>query len=251
MSTESLRRLGLLVKFNVLLRLRDPGQLVSYIVLPMVLMVVFKPLYVRTLAVGTIEAVAGPLVMFSVFCVAIVGGSFLVEREWHTWDRLRASKAGRAELLLGKALPILLILILQQSVLILFGWLVLGMPFPPSLVYLGLAIVVWGFTLLAIGSAAATVVRSRGELGMISDLGSMLISAVGGCLLPVSLMPLWAQHLSRVSPGYWALSMLRAALQDHPSAMVLPAIVCLSIGLITATFAIRRLSRGWGRSRLI
>jgi ABC-2 type transport system permease protein len=251
MSTESLRRIGLLVKFNVLLRMRDPGQLVSYIVLPMVLMVVFKPLYVRTLEVGTIEAVAGPLVMFSVFCVAIVGGSFLVEREWHTWDRLRASKAGRAELLLGKALPILLILILQQSVLIVFGTLVLGMPFPPSLLYLGLAIVVWGLTLLAIGSAAATIVRSRGELGMISDLGSMLISAVGGCLLPVSLMPLWAQHLSRVSPGYWALSMLRAALLDDPSAMVLPAIVCLSIALITATFAIRRLARGWGRSSLI
>jgi len=251
MSTESLRRVRLLVTFNVLLRLRDPGQLVSYIVLPMVLMIVFKPLYVRTLSVGTIEAVAGPLVMFSVFCVAIVGGSFLVEREWHTWDRLRASKAGRAELLLGKALPILLILVLQQSVLILFGWLVLGMPFPPSLFYLGVAIVLWGLTLLGIGSMAATIVRSRGELGMISDLGSMLISAVGGCMLPVSLMPLWAQHLSRVSPGYWALSMMRAALQDHPSAMVLPAIVCLAIGLVTATFAVRRLSRGWGRSRLI
>lgn len=251
MSTESLRRVRLLVTFNALLRLRDPGQLVSYIVLPMVLMIVFKPLYVRTLSVGTIEAVAGPLVMFSVFCVAIVGGSFLVEREWHTWDRLRASKAGRAELLLGKALPILLILILQQSVLILFGWLVLGMPSPPSLFFLGLAIVLWGLTLLGIGSMAATVVRSRGELGMISDLGSMLISAVGGCMLPVSLMPPWAQHLSRVSPGYWALSMMRAALQDHPSAMVLPAIVCVSIGLVTATFAVRRLSRGWGRSRLI
>lgn len=251
MSTESVRRVRLLVTFNVLLRLRDPGQLVSYIVLPMVLMIVFKPLYVRTLSVGTIEAVAGPLVMFSVFCVAIVGGSFLVEREWHTWDRLRASKAGRAELLLGKALPILVILILQQSVLILFGWLVLGMPSPPSLFFLGLAIVLWGLTLLGIGSMAATVVRSRGELGMISDLGSMLISAVGGCMLPVSLMPPWAQHLSRVSPGYWALSMMRAALQDHPSAMVLPAIVCVSIGLVTATFAVRRLSRGWGRSRLI
>lgn len=251
MSTESLRRVGLLVRFNVLLRLRDPGQLVSYIVLPMVLMVVFKPLYVRTLSVGTLEAVAGPLVMFSVFCVAIVGNSFLVEREWHTWDRLRASKASRVELLLGKATPILVVLVLQQTVLIVFGWLVLGMPFPPSVLYLGAAILLWGFTLLAIGSAASTVVRSRGELGMISDLGSMLISAVGGCLLPVALMPGWAQHLARVSPGYWALSMLRAALQDKPSAMILPALVCLAIGLITATFAIHRLSRGWGRSRLM
>ena len=55
MSTESLRRVGLLVRFNMLLRLRDPGQLISYIVLPMVLMVVFKPLYVRALAVGTLR----------------------------------------------------------------------------------------------------------------------------------------------------------------------------------------------------
>jgi ABC-2 type transport system permease protein len=251
MPTESLRRIGLIVKYNALLRLRDPGQLVSYLILPMVLMVVFKPLYVRTLQTGTIEAVAGPLVMFSVFCVAIVGNSFLVEREWHTWDRLRASKASQLELLLGKAVPIIVILILQQSVLIVFGWLVLGMPFPPSVLYLGVAILVWGFTLLALGSAAATVVRSRGEMGMISDLGSMLISAVGGCLLPITLMPIWAQHLARFSPGYWALSMLRAALQDNPSQMLLPAAVCLAIGLVTASFAVNRLARGWGRSRLM
>jgi ABC-2 type transport system permease protein len=237
MPTESLRRIGLIVKYNALLRLRDPGQLVSYLILPMVLMVVFKPLYVRTLQTGTIEAVAGPLVMFSVFCVAIVGNSFLVEREWHTWDRLRASKASQLELLLGKAVPIIVILILQQSVLIVFGWLVLGMPFPPSVLYLGVAILVWGFTLLALGSAAATVVRSRGEMGMISDLGSMLISAVGGCLLPITLMPIWAQHLARFSPGYWAL--LRSAG------------VCLGISLAAGAFASYRLARGWGRSSLV
>jgi ABC-2 type transport system permease protein len=220
-------------------------------VLPAVLMIVFKPLYVRTLSVGTLQAVSGPLVMFSVFCVAIVGNSFLVEREWHTWDRLRASKATQVELLVGKSLPILVILVLQQSVLILFGWLVLGMPFPPSVLYLGIAIVLWGFTLLALGSAVATLVRSRGEMSMVSDLGSMLISAVGGCLLPVSLMPAWAQHVAHFSPGYWALSMLHAALQNNLSAMVLPAIVCLSIGVVAGIFAINRLARGFGRSCLM
>ncbi len=251
MSAESLRRVGLLAQHNIRLRLRDPGQLLSYLILPMILMIMFKPLYLRALGDGAVDAVSGPLVMFSVFCMAIVGNSFLIEREWHTWDRLRASRANRVELLLGKSLPILVILVLQQSLLILFGWSALGMPFPPSVPCLALAIVLWGFTLLAVGSAVSTVVRSRSEMGMICDLGAMLISAFGGCMLPVSLMPGWAQHLARLSPGYWALAMLRAALRDDPSAMLRPALVCLVLGLATAVFAVYRLSRGWGRSRLM
>ena len=104
---DSLRRTGILFKHNVVLRLRDPAQLISYIVLPMVLMVVFKPLYIRAVPGRALNAVIGPLVLFSVFALAIAGNSIMVEREWRTWDRMRVSRATRGELLLGKTLPIL------------------------------------------------------------------------------------------------------------------------------------------------
>lgn len=251
MATDALYRTGLMAKHNALLRLRDPGQLISYIVMPMLLMLVFKPLYVTALKSGTLQAVTGPLVMFSVFALSIVGNSIMVEREWRTWDRLRVTRASRAELLLGKTLPAFVILLLQQSVLLVFGCLVIGLPVPPTMGWIMLAVAVWGFTLLALGSALATIVRSRGDLGMVSDLGAMLVSALGGALVPVSLMPSWAQHIAPVSPGYWAMSLLHAAIDGDASRMLRPALVCLAIGLACGAFATYRLSRGWGRSHLL
>ncbi|MEU6171968.1 ABC transporter permease [Streptantibioticus parmotrematis] len=251
MATESLRRTGLLIRHNALLRLRDPGQMISYIVMPMLLMVVFKPLYMKSLDTGTLQAVTGPLVMFSVFALAIVGNSIMVEREWRTWDRLRASRAARAELLLGKTVPALVILVLQQTVLLCFGCLVIGMAVPVNAGLLLLAIAIWGVTLLSLGAALATLVRSRGDLGMVTDLGAMLVSAIGGALVPVSLMPQWARDIAPCSPGYWAMSMLHAAIADDAGAMLRPALVCLAIALAGGAVATYRLARGWGRSHLL
>ncbi|HEX6498621.1 MAG TPA: ABC transporter permease [Micromonosporaceae bacterium] len=251
MSVESLRRVGVLVRHNTILRLRDPGQMISYIALPMVLMLVFKPLYERALDTGTLQAVTGPLVMFSVFALAIVGNSILIEREWRTWDRLRASRAARAELLAGKTVPVFVILVVQQVVLLLYGALIIGLPIPRSLGYVVLAVAVWGFTLLSIGAALATLVRSRGDLSLVSDIGAITVSAMGGALVPVSLMPGWARAVAPVSPGYWAMSLIRAALAGDLRAMVEPALVCLAIGVVAGAVATYRLARGWGRSHLL
>jgi ABC-2 type transport system permease protein len=253
MLVDTLHRTWLLVRHNIVLRLRDPAQLISYIFLPMVLMTMLKPLYVEALESGTLQAVTGPLVMFSVFALAIVGHSILVEREWRTWDRLRASRAGRFELLIGKAGPVLLLLILQQAILMTYGCLVVGLPLPsPAAIgYLALAVGVWGLTLLAVGAALATIVRSRGELSVASDLGAILVSALGGALVPVSLMPGWAQFIAPLSPGYWAMELLRGAVDADPAAMLRPTLVCLAIAVVAGAVATYRLARGWGRSRLI
>ncbi|MEC3998169.1 ABC transporter permease [Actinacidiphila sp. DG2A-62] len=251
MNAEALHRTGLLVRHNLVLRLRDPSQLISYVVMPMVLMTVLKPLYVKALSSGTVQAVTGPLVMFSVFALAVVGHSIMVEREWRTWDRLRVTRACRTELLLGKTVPAFLILLLQQTVVLGFGCLVLGLRLPASVGWVVLAVAIWGFTLLSVGAALATLARTRGDLSVVSDLGAVAVSALGGALVPVSLMPAWARHIAPASPGYWAMSLIRAALEGDGSAMVRPALVCLSIGVAFGTLAAYRLARGWGRSRLL
>lgn len=248
---ESAYRVRALVGHNVTMRLRDPGQMISYIVMPMVLMIFLKPLYVRAVEGGSTQVVTGLLVMFSVFAIAIAGSSILVERNWQTWDRLRSSRPSSTELLLGKTIPIFVVMVTQQSVLLLYGCLVIGLPVPRSLGLVVLAIVVWAFALLAFGAALATVVRSMGELSAISDVGALTLSSLGGALVPLSLLPGWAQALAHVSPGYWALSILQAAVRGDGHAMLLPAAVLLSLGLGAGVFAVRRLTRGWGRARLL
>ncbi|MFI6908603.1 ABC transporter permease [Nonomuraea sp. NPDC050394] len=244
-------RIAAIARHNWIVRLRDPGQIISYIAMPMVLMLVLKPLYVRALDAGSTQVATGLMVMFSVFAIGLAGNSILSERTWRTWDRLRVSRAPAVELLVGKTFPIFLVMVLQQTILVIYGVLAIGLPLPAEPWWVMLAILIWAFALLAIGAALATLVRSHGELSVISDVGALTLSSLGGALVPLSIMPEWAQIAGHASPGYWALTMLQAAVAGNESAMLLPASVLLAIGLLAGAFAARRLARGWSRGKLM
>ena len=249
--TESLYRIRAIAAHNTIIRRRDPGQAISYVALPMVLMLVLKPLYVRAVQGGSTQVVTGLLVMFSVFAIAIAGSSITVERYWKTWFRVRATRATVIELLIGKVLPIFVIMVVQQAILIGYGILVIGMPVPRSFGYVAVAVLVWAFALLGIGTALATIVRSVAELGVITDVGAMVLSSLGGALVPLSIMPGWARFAAHFSPGYWALGLLRAAINGDGAGMLGPMGVLLGLGVVAGAFAVRRLARGWGRSKLL
>ena len=83
-----------------------------------------------------------------------------------------------------------------------------------------------------------------------SDVGSIAVSALGGALLPVALMPGWARDIAPISPGYWGLRMIQAAVYGQTGQTLRAALICVAIGLVTGAIAAYRLARGWGRSRL-
>ena len=58
----SLYRVAALAQHNLLLRLRDPGQFLSYLVMPMVLMLVLKPVYERAIPGGATQVATGLLI---------------------------------------------------------------------------------------------------------------------------------------------------------------------------------------------
>jgi ABC-2 type transport system permease protein len=248
---DSAYRIGAIARHNKTIRLRDPGQMIAYIVMPMILMLVLKPLYVKAVHGGATQVVTGLLVMFSVFAIAVAGNSILVERNWQTWDRLRQSRATPAEMLIGKTIPIFVVMSFQQCLLFVYGCFVIGLPIPHDLGFVALAIAVWAFTLLAIGAALATIARSSGELGVISDVGAMVLSSMGGALVPLILLPGWAQAAAHGSPGYYALLMMKAAVRGDASGVLIPAAVLAGLGLVAGAFAVSRLTRGWGRTRML
>jgi ABC-2 type transport system permease protein len=147
-------RVAALTRHNLLLRRRDPSNIITYMIIPMLLMWLTKPLLTRLMPDGTAQDVIGPLVLSSTLALQIVGMSLLSERTWRTWDVLRATPATAAELLIGKAVQVLAVLLLQQAVVI--GYAVgvagLGLTSPPFLLLL--ALLVWSMTLLASGVAA-------------------------------------------------------------------------------------------------
>jgi ABC-2 type transport system permease protein len=237
-------RVAALTRHNLLLRRRDPANLITYVITPMVLIALFKPVLTRLMPEGgTAQDVTGMLVLSSTLSLQIVGMSLLSERNWRTWEMLKATPATAAELLIGKAVPVLAVLLLQQAVVVGYGVAVVGLSLagPPLLL---LAMLVWSITLLAAGSLLATLVRSHSQLAVLTDIGAIVLSTLAGALLPLSMMPAIAQHVAPASPGYWAIRMLKAAMRGDAAGTFGPAAVLAGIAVVAGTTACLRLRRG-------
>jgi ABC-2 type transport system permease protein len=250
----SLRTLAL-VRHNSTLLLREPGPMISRLVLPVVAVIVFEPLYRSALAgqgraAGIAQAVTGVLVLFSLLALSIVGTSILTERSWHTWDRVRATPARPLELLAGKAVPAFALLLLQQALVLGLGVVVLGMHVA-SLGLLAIASVVWALTLMGIGTMLGTLLRSQSEFSSVQDIGSFLSTGLGGALVPLAAMPGWLRDFAPISPAYWAMRALNAAANGAAGELWHAIGVLLAIGVAAGGIAAWRIGRGWGRSAML
>jgi ABC-2 type transport system permease protein len=244
-----------LVRHNFALLTREPGPLISRLLQPIVLMVLMRPLYVAALArygvqAGTAQVVTGMLVLFSLLALSVVGGAIMAERTWRTWDRLRATPARPGELLLGKAVPAFVLLAVQQTVVITFGVAVFRLHVTsPGLV--AVAITSWALALLGLGATFGAVLRSQSELQVAYDVGGVLLSALGGAMVPLASLPAWARAIAPASPGYWAMSALHSAMLGQAAGTMRAVGVLLATAAVLGTVAAWRVSRGWTRSRLL
>jgi ABC-2 type transport system permease protein len=249
MLPDAVDRTGAIIRHNTTLLLREPGPLASRLIMPLVFIALLHPLYqaAQGTSTGASQAVIATLVTFSLLGLSIVGGSILTERVWHTWERIRATALRPAELLVGKAVPAMAALLAQQALVIGFGVAVLGLGVPrPAL--LVLAVAAWTVALLGMGAAIGVLARSLSEMTVIYDIGGLILSSLGGALVPLSVMPAWVRHVAPASPGYWAVSVLRAALHGDGVGTIRDAAVLLGFALTFGAVAAVRAGRGSVRS---
>jgi len=237
-------RLTAEVRHQSALIARDPGPMIGYVVMGLLLITVLRPLYAALGHLvqpaplsGIDQAAAGMAVMFSLFALKVGAAHVLNERTWHTWDRLRASPAGFGEILAGKALPIFGALVVQQAILFGFSAAVFGLRPSAGWWALALCAVVWSACVLLLGFGASTLARSPAQLGAGGDVFALLTTVLGGSLVPVALLPGWLQHLAPASPGYWALDAYRSALVAGPAQLGRPLAMLGVFGLIGAGLA--------------
>jgi ABC-2 type transport system permease protein len=244
-----LSRMGAIARHNTMLMLREPGPLASRLIMPLVFIALLHPLYLASQgrAGGASQAVIATLVTFSLLGLSIPSSSILTERVWRTWTRLRMTAVRPAELLAGKAAPVTGALLAQQGLVVSFGVAVLGLNVagPPLL---AMALLAWTLALLGMGAAIGVLARSLSELSVIYDLGGIILSSLGGALVPLAAMPGWVRHVAPASPGYWAVSALHAALGGDAAGTFRACAVLAGIATACGALAAARVGRGAARS---
>jgi len=189
---------------------------------------------------------AGIGVMFLLFSASAAGGAILDESENGTLDRILSSRVTMGTLLLGKLLYSALLGFTQLTVMFLWG----ALAFKVELFrHLGGFVLMTSVTALAsagLGLALASACKTRAQLGALTTLVVLVMSALGGSMVPRFIMPEFLQKIGLVTFNAWALDgFTKIFWREEPVAHVLPQVLVL-LGAATLFFAIaRRLARRW------
>ena len=189
---------------------------------------------------------AGIGVMFLLFSSSAAGGSLLEEVESGTLDRLLTSPLGMGRLLFGKWLFLTLVGALQVSVMFAWGALVFGLELASHLPGFVVMTLVTAAAAAAFGLVLASACRSRAQLGGISTIVILMMSAVGGSMFPRFLMSERMQQLGLLTFNGWALDgYIKIFWRHAPLVELWPQLLVLALVAVSFLAAARWLARRW------
>ena len=194
---------------------------------------------------GLVQAVAGTAIMMLLFSVASLGSSMLEEKEDGTLKRLLISPLRSSSILYGKMLFAYFIAIVQLIVMFLFANLVFGLKLSTNIPALILMIAATAFAVSAFGIFLASVSKSRQQAQGLSTLVILIMSAIGGSMIPLFIMPAIMQKIAYFSVNYWGIQGFYDIFwRNLPLVDILPRIgVLTGIGLLMTLISIRLFRR--------
>ncbi len=189
---------------------------------------------------------AGIGVMFLLFSASAAGGAILDEAESGTLDRILSSRVTMTKLLLGKLGYAAFLGFTQLTVMFLWG----ALAFQVELFsHLGGFLIMATVTSLAssgLGLALASACKTRAQLSSLTTLVVLVMSALGGSMVPRFLMPAMLQKIGFLTFNAWAIDgFTKVFWREEPITHLWPQVLVL-LGAATLFFAIaRRLARRW------
>jgi ABC-type multidrug transport system permease subunit len=190
---------------------------------------------------GLIQAVAGTAILMLLFSVAGVGTSILEEKENGTINRLLYSPMKSSTILYSKMLFAFFISILQLTAMFLFAWLVFNMDLSVNIPALILMIIATGFAVSSLGIFLAAVAKTRQQAQNLSTIIILIMSAIGGSMIPLFIMPAILQKIALLSVNYWGIQGFYDIFwRTLPLEAILPKILILmSIGIFMTLASIQ------------
>jgi ABC-2 type transport system permease protein len=185
-------------------------------------------------------------VMFLLFTASNSAGVLLDEAESGTLDRVLSSRVTMTTLLAGKLAYNTMLAFMQLTVMFLWGWAVFKLDLfthIPGFLIMGLCT---AFAVAAFGMLLASICQTRAQLGAISTLLILMMSAVGGSMFPRYLMPEAMQKAGLFTINAWAIDgFTKVFWRDLPVQQLWQQVsVLLAVGIVLFVLA-RRIARRW------
>jgi ABC-2 type transport system permease protein len=228
---------------------KDPFPIVVLVAFPVLAMTFLKPAFELAVvadghpgANGSEHVVPGQAVVNAFFVVSMTSFAFFSEYGWNTWERLRASAATSAEIVAAKALPRFVVSIAGFVVVFAAGIVLLDLESDGPLVALLPLVVALACCLVMLGVAATALSRTVAQANAFAFVGLVLFGAIGGALVPFSVLPDWARAIAPVTPTYWAMRGFRSVILagDGVTAVLFPVAALLGMAGLFGLVALAR-----------
>jgi len=187
-------------------------------------------------------------VMFLLFTASAVAGTLLDEVDSGTLERVLSTRVGMTGLLAGKWAWLTLLGMLQITVMFVYAALVFRLDLLHHLPGFAVMTLATAATAAAFGLFLAAMCRTRAQLGGVSLLVILVMSALGGSMFPRIFMTEAMQKAGLVTFNAWALDgYVKVFWREAPLAALLPQVGMLA-GFLVVFLALARLfARRWER----
>ena len=165
------------------------------------------------------------------------------EKEVGTLEQILVSPVHPIQIIIGKAIPYIVIGLVDSVLVLLMGHFIFHVPVHGSLVLLGFSLLLYILAGLSFGLLVSTITNSQQEAMMATLMATILPTIMlSGFLFPIKSMPLVFQYLSLIIPATHFLEIIRGILLKGSTVqdVLVPLIYLGSIALILLFVSIRK-----------
>jgi ABC-2 type transport system permease protein len=185
---------------------------------------------------------AGQMITWVFIPLIAISSAFAYERQRGTLRRLLTTPTGKGTYLLGTILGNVLWALVQMTLLVTFGALVMKVNWADNPAALAVVMTASTLAAAALGTMLGTFVKTEGQASGLSIMLGMVMALLGGCWYPIELFPEVVRNIVKVLPTTWAMQgMLDILLRGQGVGGILPeAGVLLSFAAVFFVIGIWR-----------
>ncbi len=158
---------------------------------------------------GSEQAVPGMAVMFGIVILVYFGYTAFDDFGFGMWNRLRVAGVRSSESLAAKATVMLGHEVVHLALVFVAGVVLFHLRVAGSMVGLAAVMIATAVTFVSYAFMAFALSRSNALYNAFCYVGALVLTALGGGLVPFDVLPGWAKAIAPAAPTYWTISACR------------------------------------------